>query len=275
MDFMKWFGDTAWLQEYLVLWGGKLVTAAIIMAIGFWVASRVSSIIHSLLGRTGLDPILIKFFRELSYWLLLVVVLLAAVDKLGISVTSFLAVFGALGLAVGLAMKDSLSNFASGIMLIIFRPFRIGDVIETDSLIGTVSEIGFFCTIMMTLDNRKIIMPNTAIFGNTIINFTANPVRRIDLVVGISYGDDIKKAKRIVEELFAVDNRILKDPAPTIGVFELGESSVDLYIRPWTSTENFWAVRCDFLEAVKIAFDTNGITIPFPQRDVYMHQTGS
>ena len=273
--FTNWVKDTTWIKEQIVAWGANIAVALLILVIGRWLSKRVANVCQRLMDRTTLDPILIKFFSDVIYWTLVAVVVLAALDEAGVSVTSFIAVFGAAGLALGLALKDSLSNFASGVMLIVFRPFAIGDFIEAGGQTGVVESLGFFCTTMKTIDNKRIIVPNSTIFGNTIVNMTANPQRRIDLVIGISYGDDIKKAKSLVQIILENDSRILKDPEPTIGVIELGESSVDLYVRPWVNTADYWNTRCDLLEYIKTTFDENGITIPFPQRDIHQYPAGS
>jgi len=179
-------------------------------------------------------------------------------------------VLGALGLAVGLALKDSLSNIAAGIMIILFRPFRIGDAVTIAGVTGSVQQIGLFNTVLHTPDNQKIIVPNSKILGDIITNITANETRRIDLVVGISYEDDIDKAKAILWELAAKDQRILKDPAPTIAVAELADSSVNLVFRPWVKTSDYWAVRFDLTEQIKKTFDAEGVSIPYPQQDVHL-----
>ncbi len=202
-------------------------------------------------------------------------VLCEHLDHLGLQTTSLLAIFGAAGLAVGLALKDSLSNFSSGVMLILFRPFKVGDFIEAAGTAGVVEEVRIFSTMIRSGDNRQIIIPNGQIYGGTIVNVSAKPTRRIDLVFGIGYGDDIKKAKQIIAEVIAADERILKDPAPGIALGELGDSSVDINVRPWVNTPDYWPVRADLLENVKLAFDANGISIPFPQRDVHLHEVKS
>jgi small conductance mechanosensitive channel len=223
------------------------------------------------MARAALDDMLTKFVSNILYTVLLVVVAIAALDQLGVQTTSLLAVLGAAGLAVGLALKDSLANFASGVMLIIFRPFKVGDFIEAAGIAGVVEEVRIFSTIMRTGDNRGIIIPNGQIYGGPIVNVTARPTRRIDMVFGIGYEDDIRKARQLIEAELAADERILEDPAPVVMVAELADSSVNINVRPWVNTGDYWDVRGNLLERIKLSFDENGISIPYPQRDVHMH----
>jgi small conductance mechanosensitive channel len=222
-----------------------------------------------------MDSMLSNFLGSILYGLLIVVVIIAALDHLGIQTTSLLAVLGAAGLAVGLALKDSLANFSSGVMLIVFRPFRVGDYVEAGGVAGTVENVGIFATTLLTPDNREIIVPNGQIYGGTITNITARETRRLDLVIGISYDDDIRKARELVLEIIEQDERILKEPAPVVNVAALGESSIDLNVRPWVNKGDYWTVRPELLETIKNRFDENGISIPFPQQDVYMHEVKS
>ena len=261
----------ALVAAYVIPWGIKLVIALAIFVIGKWIAKAVTKAVNKLLQKSGLDQMLVKFLSNLVYSLLLIAVVLAAIDSLGVSVTSLLAIVGAAGLAVGLALKDSLSNFAAGVMIIIFRPFKIGDVINAGGQLGIVDEIGMFCTLLHTPDNQRIIMPNSAVINGTIININAMGTRRVDLVIGISYDDNIGIAKEIITSLVEADERILKDPAFTIGVLELADSSVNLFVRPWVASADFWGVKTDLTESIKIALDGAGISIPYPQQDVYMH----
>lgn len=203
---------------------------------------------------------------------LLTFIIIAALATLGVQTTSFIAVIGAAGLAIGFALQGSLSNFAAGVMIIIFRPFKVGDYVEVGGASGTVEAIHIFSTIVNTPDNKKIIIPNSRVSGDTITNYSANDIRRVDLVVGVSYGDDIRKAKQILEKILSEEQRILKDPPFTIGVMELGDSSVNFAVRPWVKTSDYWAVYFDLTERVKTTFDENGISIPFPQRDIHLFQ---
>jgi small conductance mechanosensitive channel len=207
------------------------------------------------------------------YAALLAFVIIAALGQLGIQTTSFIAILGAAGLAIGLALQGSLSNFSAGVLMIIFRPFKQGDFIEGAGVAGIVEEVHIFNTVLRTGDNKTIIIPNDALMGGNIINYSTQPTRRLDLVVGIGYDDDIKKAKNILNELMANDERILKDPAPTLGLLELADSSVNFAVRPWVNSSDYWGVHFDLLESIKLRFDAEGISIPYPQQDVHLHRS--
>ena len=256
-----------WVSIYSV----KIVAAILIFIIGKWLAHKISKLLSKLLEKNNVDVTLIDFLSNITYYTLMIVVLIAVASQLGINTTSFLAVIGAAGLAVGLALKDSLSNFASGIMLILFRPFRVGDAISVGGVTGKVEKITIFTTILNTFDNQRVIIPNGNLTNGVIQNITANSTRRVDLVMGIGYEDDIAKAKKIMADIISADGLILKDPAPTIAVSELGESSVKFVVRPWVKTEDYWNVYFDLTEKIKIAFDKEGISIPYPQRDVHIY----
>lgn len=256
-------------QEMLMLWGGKLLYAALIFAVGLFAGRMLVALVVRLLRRTVSDEALLHFVQSVLNILVLLAVTAAALDQLGVDTTSLVAMLGAAGLAVGLAMKDSLQNVASGVMLIGLRPFRAGDYIETAGVGGTVEKIGLFSTSLCTPDNRAVIVPNSAIVGATLVNFSARDTRRIDLVFGIAYGDSIDKAREVVKQVLTAENRILADPEPVIAVGNLGDSSVDLVVRPWVSSGDYWPVRFALTEQVKLAFDAAGITIPFPQREVH------
>ncbi|MBT8338761.1 MAG: mechanosensitive ion channel, partial [Desulfatitalea sp.] len=206
---------------------------------------------------------------------LLAFVVLAALSQLGIQTTSFIAVLGAAGLAVGLALQGSLSNFAAGFLMILFRPFSVGDYIEGGGVTGTVEEIQIFTTTLVTPDNKTVIIPNAKIMGDNIINWTVKGTRRVDLVVGIGYGDDIDKARQVIADVLAKDARVRKDPPPQIAVSEMADSSVNFVVRPWVSASDYWAVSFGVTEQIKKAFDDEGISIPFPQRDVHVYQHAS
>jgi small conductance mechanosensitive channel len=221
--------------------------------------------------RAHLDEMLIGFLGNILYTSLLVVVAIAALGQLGIEATSLLALFATAGLAVGLALKDQLSNFAAGVMLIIFKPFKAGDFIEAGGVAGVVETIRVFNTVMRTADNRELTVPNAQIFSGTITNVSARNSRRIDLVVGIGYGDDIQQAKELLLAIMQGETRILAEPAPVVMVAELGESSVDLAVRPWVAADDYWTVRSDLLQSIKNRFAEAGIAIPYPQRDVHLH----
>ena len=263
--------DPGVIQALLIPWGIRLGIALAIFVIGRWIARWLTSVVRKLMTKSNMDVMLINFLGNLVYTVLILVVVMATLDHLGIKTTSLLAVFGAAGLAIGLALKDSLSNFSSGVMIILFRPFKVGDFIEAGGATGTVEEVRMFATIMRTGDNRQIIVPNGQIYSGTITNYSAKPTRRIDLVFGIGYGDDLARAKKIIADIMQQDERILSDPAPGIALGELADSSVNFNVRPWVKNADYWPVRADLLEKIKLAFDANGISIPYPQQDVYMH----
>ena len=202
-------------------------------------------------------------------------VIVASLDQLGVDTTSLVAILGAAGLAIGLSLQDSLKNFAAGVMLLVFKPFKSGDFVEAGGTAGTVNKIGIFTSTMTTPDNKEIIVPNGAIYSGTITNFSAKETRRVDMVVGIGYDADLLKAKQVLQEMVEADPRILQEPAPTIAVAELADSSVNFVVRPWVQSADFWGVKFDFTEAVKLRFDKEGISIPFPQMDVHLHKDAS
>ncbi|MBD3619998.1 MAG: mechanosensitive ion channel [Chromatiales bacterium] len=264
----------ALLEQYLIPWGIKLALALAILLIGLWVVRIVVKMARRVMSRAGADPMLSSFLGSILKGLLLIAVVIAALDQVGVQTTSLIAVLGAAGLAVGLALQGSLSNFAAGIMLVVFKPFKVGDFIEAAGTAGIVEEIRIFNSVVYSPDNREITIPNGQIYNGVIVNVTARPQRRIDLVVGISYDDDIRKAREIVETILRSDERVLQDPEPTVGVMDLADSSINLYVRPWVNSADFWTVRGDLLERIKTEFDAAGITIPFPQSEITVRQTG-
>lgn len=259
-------------QEYLALYGLKIIAAIAIFIIGLWIAKLLSKTIGKLLTKKNVDATLTKFFVSMIRIALVAFVVIAAIDQIGVQTTSFVAVLGAAGLAVGFALQGSLSNFASGVMLIIFRPVKVGDFIEGGGSTGVVEEIGIFVTVMKTPDNKTIFIPNSKLIGDNIINYSTKSTRRVDMVFGIGYGDDIDKAKSVIQSVLDNDTRILKDPAPILAVSELGDSSVNFKVAPWVNAADYWAVYFDTHETIKKKFDENGISIPFPQRDVHLYQ---
>ncbi len=247
----------------------NIVIAAMIIIVGRIVVKWIVKLLRKIMVRADLDPILVNFAGSIASSILLVIIVIAALDRLGVDTTSFIAVLGAAGLAIGLALKDSLQNFAAGIMMIIFRPFKLGDFIEAGGISGVVEKINVFSTIMKTGDNREIIIPNAQIYAGAITNFSARDTRRIDMVFGIGYGDDMLKAKQIMQDILTSHELILDDPAPVIMVAELGDSSVNFNVRPWVKSSDYWPVRSDLLEKIKLAFDENNISIPYPQMDIH------
>ncbi len=263
------------LTAIVISWAIKIFFALAIFIIGKMLAKSITSLTKKVMRKSSMDEELVKFLDGIIYTILLVAVILAAIDTVGVNVTSLLAILGAAGLAVGLALKDSLSNFAAGVMIMIFRPFKIGDFVTTGGVSGVIDEIGLFCVLMHTGDNQRIIIPNSAVYDNTITNTSALPTRRIDLVIGISYDDNIGTAKQIIKGVIGADERILADPAPVIGVAELADSSVNIVVRPWVNTADYWAVRFHLLETIKVKLEEGGITIPFPQREVHLYNENS
>jgi small conductance mechanosensitive channel len=261
-----------WISENAIDLAVQIGIAIAIFVIGKILARMVTNLLRAGMRKAGTDALLVGFIGNIAYGLLLVAVVLAAVDSLGVNVTSLMAIVGAAGLAVGLAMKDSLANFAAGVMIIIFRPFKIGDYITAGGAAGSVDEIGLFATMMHTPDNQRIIVPNSSIIGGNITNTSALPTRRINLVFGISYDDNIGQARDIIRTVLDADERIFKDPEAAIVVGELAESSVNINVRPWVDSADYWPVRGELLEIIKVKFDEAGISIPYPQRDVYMHE---
>ncbi|MVF14895.1 mechanosensitive ion channel [Ketobacter sp. MCCC 1A13808] len=217
-----------------------------------------------------MDSLLVNFVTSILRWALMLFVIIAALEQLGIETTSLVALLGAAGIAIGLALKDSLQNFASGVMLIVFRPFKNGDFVEASGISGVVEHIGIFTTIMKTPDNKEVIIPNGQVYGGTITNFSARDTRRVDMVFGISYDADIREAKKILEKVVSEDERVLKDPETVVAVSELADSSVNFIVRPWVKSADYWTVLWDTNEKVKYAFDEAGIGIPFPQVDVHL-----
>lgn len=266
---MENFSEKA--MEWLSLYGPKLLVALAIVIIGRIIVGMITSVIRKLMTKASIDETLIKFLSSLIRIILLTVVIIAALESLGVQTTSMIAILGAAGLAIGLALQSSLSNFSAGVMLIIFRPFKAGDFVEAGGATGVVEEIHIFNTQMRTGDNKEIIIPNGNIMGNNITNYSAKETRRVDMVFGIGYDDDLKKAKDILVNLVNADERVLKDPAPVVAVSELADSSVNFIVRPWVNSADYWAVFWDFQENVKTTFDAEGISIPFPQRDVHLY----
>jgi small conductance mechanosensitive channel len=261
-----------YVDVYLIPWLIKIITAALVFFIGRWLAKLLVRLSRKLMRASQLDPMLVDFIGNILYALLLMIIVLSALDQLGVKTTSALAILGAAGLAIGLSLQNSLSNFASGVMLIIFRPFKAGDYVEAGNISGIVEVISLFTTTLRTGDNREVIVPNSHIYSAPITNYSARNTRRIDLTFSIGYDDDIKLAKSLIETCLKQEERILLEPAPTIMVMELAASSVDLAVRPWVNSSDYWAVRSDLLEQIKTTFDANDISIPFPQQDVHIKE---
>ena len=262
--------------DNLVIWlttnGVSIVVAILIFIIGKMAANKITKVAKLLMLKGKVEETLVEFLCHILYYMMLAAVVIAALGQMGINITSFLAVLGAAGLAVGLALKDSLSNFAAGVMLILFRFYKKDDVVTVAGNTGKVTAINVFNTVLATADNQVIIVPNGAILGGTIVNITANDTRRVDMVVGIGYGDDIPKAKATLEQILADNPLVLKDPAPQVAVAELGASSVDFVVRPWCKTSDYWDVKFGLTQTIKMTFDEKSISFPFPQTDVHLYK---
>jgi small conductance mechanosensitive channel len=267
-----WDEAVRFLQTSALDFGINLVTAIVIFYVGRMVVRLITRGIRKVMEAQEIDMTLVSFVSNLVNMVLLVIVVIAAVGALGVQTTSFIAILGAAGLAVGLALQGSLSNFASGVLIIIFRPYKVGDWIEGAGISGAVEDVQILTTILKTGDNKQIIVPNSQIMGGIITNYSANDKRRVDMVVGVSYDDDLDKTRSVLEALIAAEERILKDPAHTIAVSELGDSSVNFVVRPWVNTADYWSVKFDLTEAIKKRFDQEGISFPFPQQDVHLYK---
>lgn len=262
----------ALIQTYLAEYGLKVLAAIAILIIGRIVAGWVRRLVDRLMKKGGTDDTVVGFVSSLAYIGVMAFVVVAALGQLGIQTTSFIAILGAAGLAIGLALQGSLSNFAAGFLMLIFRPFRAGDFIEGAGVAGIVEKIEMFTTTMRTGDNKTIIVPNSSLAGGNIINYSAKETRRVDLTVGASYDADIKHVRQVLQGIIAADERIMQDPAPMIAVGELADNSVNFVVRVWVKSGDYWGVFFDTTEAVKIRFDEEGIGIPYPQRDVHMYE---
>ena len=260
------------IWELLTIYGLKIIAAVAVFVVGRWIAKALTKFAENVMNKRQVDSTIVSFVANMTYIALLVFVVLAALGQLGIQTTSFIAVIGAAGLAIGLALQGSLANFAAGFLMIIFRPIKVGDYIEGAGVAGTVEAIQIFTTQLQTPDNKTVIIPNAALTADNITNWSVKGTRRVDLVMGIGYGDDIDKAKKIMADVLAKDERIFKDPAPKIAVVELADSSVNFVVRPWVKAGDYWDVYFDTTETIKKSFDAEGISIPFPQRDVHMYE---
>lgn len=268
---MEWKEWLTLAKHYITEFGFHIIAALAILLIGFWVAKLFTKILIKVLRKKNVDPTLTGFLSSALKFTLYLFVIIAAVGQLGIETTSFIAVLGAAGLAVGLALQGSLSNLASGVMLVIFRQVKVGQFIEGGGASGTVEKIGIFNTSLVSIDNKVIYIPNSKLINDNIINYNEKDIRRVDMVFGISYSDDMARAKAIINSILSADSRILNDPAPQVVIAKLDESSVNINVRPWVKTFDYWDVHFDLLESIKKKFDEEKITIPFPQRDVHLH----
>ena len=270
--FLEFF-TSAELVPLLLDWAMKIILALAIYVVGKWVTKRVTGLVTRLMQARDVDPTLVNFLANIVYAALLVAVIIAALDTLGLPVTSLLAVVGAAGLAVGLALKDSLGNFAAGVMLVLFRPFSKGDFVEAAGVSGSIDDVRIFSTILTTPDNKQITIPNAQVYAGTITNYTAKDMRRVDMVFGVSYDDDLKVAREVLTRVCTSHPKVLSEPEFKIFVLNLGDNSVDFAVRPWAKTEDYWTVWGDVLEQGKAELEAAGCSIPYPQRDVHVHAT--
>ena len=266
IDIQK-YTDMALL--YASEYGLKIIAAIVIFVVGKWIARKLTAFIKTLMTKSKIDKTLVEFSESIIYFTLLLMVIIAALNQLGVNTTSFVAVFGAATLAIGLALQGSFSNIGAAVLIILFRPFKVGDVVETAGVTGEVTDINLFSTIITPIDKRTVIVPNSAIIGGNITNFSNRAQRRVDHIFGIGYDDDLKLAKDTLMEIVKADSRVLAEPEPFVAVNELADSSVNFVVRAWTSTDDYWGVYFDMLENVKLTFDEKGISIPYPQMDVH------
>lgn len=262
------------IQDYVIPWGINITMAIAIFIVGRIIVGLLVGLLGKVLSQSKLDVMLVNFVKSIVKTILLLFVIVASLNQLGVDTTSLVALLGAAGLAIGLSLQGSLQNFAAGVMLLVFRPFKQGDFVEVDGVSGVVKEITIFTSKLTTPDNKEVIIPNGNIYGNKIINYSAKPTRRIDFVFGIGYDDDLKQAKQILTNIVNEDERVLKDPAPVIAVTELADSSVNFAVRPWVKTADYWDVYFDITERVKIRFDEENIGIPYPQMDLHVKGEG-
>jgi small conductance mechanosensitive channel len=268
-------GLGALAMSLVTTWGLRVVGAIAVLLIGRWVAARIRNGVRAALERRQTDETLSPFLSGIAYWLTMAFVVVAVLGLFGIPTASLVAVLGAAGLAVGLALQGTLSHFAAGVMLLVFRPFRVGDGVEVGGDRGKVEEIGIFSTVLNTPDNVRTIIPNAEAWGKPIKNYSATETRRVDLVIGVGYEDDLSVAKQTIERVVRADERVLADPEPQVAVSNLGDSSVDFVVRPWCTADDYWDVRFDLTRRIKEELEGSGCSIPFPQRDVHLFQESS
>jgi len=262
--------NTEQLWTLIKGYGLSLLGALAILIVGCWIAKWIRGGIHRSLEKGKMDVSLAGFLSNLAYFGLMAFFVIAALNRVGVSTGSFVAVVGAAGLAIALSLQGSLSNFASGVMLMIFRPFTVGHYIEGGGVTGSVQKVEIFTTTLLTPDNKEVIVPNSAIISSSITNYSSTGQRRVDMVFGVGYSDDLKKVRQVIEEVLATEDRILNEPATQVAVSNLGESSVDFVVRPWVNTPDYWDVMFNITEKMKLRFDEEGISIPFPQQDVHL-----
>ncbi|TXX49792.1 small-conductance mechanosensitive channel MscS [Vibrio cholerae] len=259
-------------SDLLIQYGVNVISAILILFVGNIVVKAVAGSVAKVLRSKEMDKAVVEFIHGLVRYTLFIIVLIAALSRIGVQTASVVAVLGAAGLAVGLALQGSLSNFAAGVLIVAFRPFKAGDYVEIAGVAGSVDSILIFQTVLKTPDNKMVVVPNSAVIGGAITNYSRHATRRVDMVIGVSYKSDLQKTKRVLRETLEKDPRILKDPDITIGVLTLADSSINFVVRPWCKTEDYWKVYYDSMQAIKEAMDANGIEIPFPQMDVHLNK---
>ncbi|MCE2572647.1 small-conductance mechanosensitive channel MscS [Motilimonas eburnea] len=265
----------SWLQNnqaLLIEYAVNIAAAALILFFGFIAAGMVAGGIRKVMSSKGLDKTIVDFVAGLIRYGIIAFVIIAALGRVGVQTASFVAIIGAAGLAIGLALQGSLSNFASGVLLILFRPFKAGDYVEIAGTAGAVDSIQIFSTVLTTPDNKVVVVPNAAVFGGNIVNYSRLPTRRVDMVIGVSYKADLKQTQEVLTRIVTAHEKVLKDPAPTIEVVALADSSVNFVVRPWVNTADYWGVYFDLHKQIKIGLDEAGIEIPFPQMDVHLNK---
>ncbi|HEJ2458153.1 TPA: small-conductance mechanosensitive channel MscS [Vibrio cholerae] len=259
-------------SDLLIQYGVNVISAILILFIGNLVVKGVAGSVANVLKKKEMDKAVVDFIHGLVRYTLFIIVLIAALSRIGVQTASVVAVIGAAGLAVGLALQGSLSNFAAGVLIVAFRPFKSGDYVEIGGVAGSVDSIQIFQTVLKSPDNKMVVVPNSAVIGGAITNYSRHETRRVDMVIGVSYKSDLQKTKRVLRETLEKDPRILKDPDMTIGVLTLADSSINFVVRPWCKTSDYWTVYFDSMQAIKEALDANGIEIPFPQMDVHLNK---
>lgn len=272
LDQIDWNSMLTSTKTVAISFGGKLLVALIIFYVGRIVAKMLVKGIHKVMRAQEVDQILEMFVCNLAYWMVMVFVIIAAISQIGVQTTSLIAVMGAAGLAIGLALQGSLSNFAAGVLIVVFRPYRMGDFVEVAGISGSVVQVQILSTILKTGDNKQIVVPNAQIMNSIITNYSANNTRRVDMIIGVSYDDNLDKVRDTLRELVNADSRIMQDPECLIAVAELADSSVNFFVRPWVASSDYWAVKFDLTESIKKRFDQDGISFPFPQRDVHLYK---
>jgi small conductance mechanosensitive channel len=269
-----WFGLLETIKSVGLEFGSKVLIALVIFIVGRIVARMLTSGLRKVMHAQEVDKILESFLCNLVYWTVMIFVVIAAISQVGIQTTSLIAVMGAAGLAIGLSLQGALSNFAAGVLIVVFRPYRVGDFVEAAGVAGVIVQVQILTTVMKTGDNKQIVVPNSQIMGSIITNYSANDTRRVDMTIGVSYDDDLDKVRKTIQDLVDADDRILQDPTCLIAVAELADSSVNFTVRPWVKSADYWGVMFDLTEAIKKRFDQEGISFPFPQQDIHLYKQG-